>query len=171
MDNQYPLVTSNQQILVSNQFFNLSEILNSTGLYYYLKNDPRYESLKTGVADVLVSYFERNQNQAFHNNLNFLERVGFLSNTKMLAHQKRMGIQKGLLGVGVGGVLNNLPAAIDYMSHAIKVKQIKEFVIGWLAYVNKENPEIVRRAVERFYYKVLKTDFNLKSTPVSLKHA
>ncbi len=162
MSNNYPLIPKGQQEVVTDNFIDFREVLNTTGLYYYLKNDTRYDQLKNHVATVLTGLLENKLNQEFHDSLNIIQKLGFFTNNRYQRHMATVGLKKEVLAGGIYGILTLLPAAVDYLTKRIQEKQMKEFVIGWLAYINKDNSSAVRFAADRFYRKMLKEDFNLK---------
>jgi len=162
MSNNYPLIPRGQQEIVTDNFIDLREVLNTTGLYYYLKSDPRYDQVKSHIASYFTGLFERKLNQDFHNSLSIIQQLGFFTSTKYQRHMVAVGLKKEVLAGGIYGILTILPAAIDYIAKTIQTNKLKEFVIGWLAYINKDDSTAVRFAADRFYRKILKEDFNQK---------
>lgn len=146
----FPLISQNTQNSVSNFYLNMADILNSTGLYNYLRENEFYQQAKHEFSDFLVTSMERSQNEKFHNSLNFFEKLGFVSNAKWQRHQQKIGLLKGLTSFTSLTALSLLPAVIDVVSRERKFANISEFLIGWLAYINKQNSIVIQKRVLQF---------------------
>lgn len=147
----FSLVSQKVQNSVSTFYLNLSDILNSTGLYNFLKENDLYQKTKHELSNFLVSSVERSFNERFHNSLNIFEKIGFLSDTKWQAHQRKVGLTKGLTAFTTTTILDLAPALYDYIYQEKKFDNIIEFLIGWMAYINQQNSVIIQKRVSQFF--------------------
>lgn len=155
------LITEKEKDLVSSYFLNITDILNSTGLYNFLRESDLFQKGKRELADFLVGFVERNQNQRFHESLNLFEKFGFLSNQKWQDHQRRVGLLKGMASFSANTILDLGPLLFDYFYQQQSAKKKIEFLIGWLAYINQRNSVLIQKRVIQFC-NALKTEFNAK---------
>lgn len=107
------------------------------------------EKLKYAIADLLSVTTEKAMNEKFHNSLSDLEKCGILSEEKYNTHVKNVEMTKGLVNIGANIVFDVAPLIYDYCSTRIQKKNIKKFIIGSVAYINRElNPLISKHIWE-----------------------
>ena len=107
------------------------------------------ENLKYAIADLLAVTTERAMNAKFHNSLSELEKCGILSEDKYKLHIRSVERAKGLVNIGASIVFDVAPLIYDYCSTRIQQRKLREFIIGSVAYVNREmNPLIFKHIWE-----------------------
>lgn len=94
MDDVSETLTATQQSFVGGRIVR-SDILNSTGVYSFLKETGALEAAKDALAGVLTGAVESKFNDRFHAGLGFFEKLGFLSDRKYEAHCRRVAFAKG----------------------------------------------------------------------------
>lgn len=151
MTNEYNLIPYENQLMISNDFSKISNLLNTTGLYKFLKENDLYQNSKKEFSSMVTGFIENGINKDFHQNLNFFEKIGFLSESKFTKHQQKVGFYKGLTSFTVESTLSLAPAIVDYFYKKEKFTNLKEFVIGGLSFINRENSILIQNKSEVFY--------------------
>ncbi len=151
---QYNLMTPNQINQVFNNFNNINELLCSSGIYSFVKQNGFFQQAKSELSNLLTSYYEKKDNEKFHKSLNFFEKLGFMNDDKIRKHQEKIGFNKSMIAFTTDIAFLIVPFLLEQYKRNSEVKKIKEFVIGWIAYINKENNPLILKKIEAFYSKI-----------------
>ena len=109
------------------------------------------EKLKFAIADFLSATTERAMNAKFHNSLSYMEQCGILSPEKYNMHIQKVNAVKGMVNIGTSIVCDVAPLIFDYLNTRIQHNKLKDFIIGSVAYINREtNPLINKHIWETF---------------------
>ncbi len=92
----FPLVPTQARRVVDLRVASLATALNTTGIYNALRMDPAFQSAKEQFATFVSGFVEHQHNQAFHNSLNFFQKLGFVDQQKLTNHQRMVGVTKGV---------------------------------------------------------------------------
>ncbi|WP_026731799.1 hypothetical protein [Fischerella sp. PCC 9605] len=149
--NQFQLISDTQQVLTSNYILRVSDVLNTTGLYNYLRENDAFHKFRREFATLMANAVEGKMNEDFHNTLNFFEKLGFVSNSKYVEHQRRVGLRKGIVSFATSSLIIAAPALIDYIYQNRRAKDLTEFVLGWQAYINKGNAFLIQKRAIQFH--------------------
>lgn len=150
-ENQTPGLTPSQKQFVGNRIIHFSDVLNSTGLYTFLKQHDAFQNGREALAAVVVGLVENNMNERFHNGLSFFERIGFLSDGKLQDHGRKVAFAKGATDFAVRGAVDIIPMIVDHVHRTREFEKLAEFVIAWMAYVNRERSIALQNRVVRLY--------------------
>lgn len=145
------LITANQATRVFNYFDNANKLLSSSCLYHFTKQNGLFQSAKYEIANFLSSIYEKNANEKFHKSLNYFQKLGFGIDDKVIKHQEKIGLNKFIIASSVEIILTSLPVLYDYFNRKTEVRNIKESVIGWIAYINKKNTHVIIKKCEDLY--------------------
>jgi len=151
---QYNLMNDKQINHVFNNFNNINEVLSSSGIYCFVKQNGFFQQAKMEIANLLTSLYEKKANEKFHNSLSFFEKLGYIKDEKVKKHHEKIGFNKSVISFASDSAFVIIPFLIDHFKKCSEAKKIKEFVIGWIAYINKENSILIRKKTEIFYNKI-----------------
>lgn len=144
-------LTPAQKQFVGNHIIRFSDVLNSTGLYTFLKEHDAYEKGKDALTDVVIGLLNAKLNERFHTGLNFFEKMGFLSDRKLQEHGKRIAFAKGAADFVTRSLIDITPMVIDHVHRTREFQKLSDFFIAWLAYVNREPSVALQNRVVRLY--------------------
>lgn len=125
--------------------------LHAVPVYSFLKENGLLEQGKDQLAQMCVGLFQFSSNQQFHDNLNFFERMGFLSKQKEAQHQRLVALKSGALDgvirVGADLLLYNL----EQRKRQQGFDSVLEFYVGWMTTINGTQTRLMQSRTESFY--------------------
>lgn len=144
-------LTDTQLTVVSNRIVRFADVLNSTGVYTFLKEQGALDKAKDALGRIVTGAVEKNINARFHDGLGFFEKLGFLSDRKYQAHCRKVALAKGISEFFVGGAVDVLPQIVDHVHRSREFEKLTDFFIGGMAFVNREPTIAVQRRVIQLY--------------------
>jgi len=145
-------LTKAQQQFVGNRVIRFADVMNTTGLYTFLKENDAFQAGKDALAAVVHGLVENTLNERFHKGLNFFEKMGFLSDRKLQEHSSKVAFLKGGADFAVRAAVDLIPMVIDYVYRNNEFQTLSDFFIAWLAYVNREPSMALQNRVVRLYH-------------------
>lgn len=122
-----------------------------------------YHEIQNAFANFLSSAIENKLNEKFHSSLSTLEKNGLVSSEKIFEHEKNVKRAKAIAGGVTTFAFEAAPLIVDYFSNHFSKENIKEFVIGWTAYINgkfdKETSALVKGFIEDIGIKIKENEY------------
>lgn len=117
-----------------------------------------YKKIESEFANFISCAVENKLNEKFHNSLNVLEKNGILSVEKMMAHEKKVAILKGVTAGATIFAFEIAPLVYDVLRARMAQNNIKEFLIGWHSYISGdfsiENMSLINDLVRKMNIKI-----------------
>lgn len=136
--------------IITNYNENFSDIICMTNASQLLQNTG-YARIENSFANFISGAIENNLNEKFHNSLTELEKSGIISAEKLMSHAQHVKKAKGQAAVISTFAFEVAPLVYDFVSSRLSKKNIIEFIIGWISYINGKEDVEAERLIKNFF--------------------
>jgi hypothetical protein len=160
------------QKTINTEIQNNNDLLSVSGYYQAFRLDPR---IKEYLKDELIKHFQDKCNDRFNNTLSWFQKNIHTPKGKQLQHARKVTRNSKLINIGFELSYHLIPLGISFYLNNVRKKELKEFIIGWTAYINRENTPAIQNRLEHFMdkhninynyeeYNILFTKYSNKSS-------